>query len=745
MANLNKWTGFYVDLALKVATYRENVRRQELINIVENLYKETSNPRPEFELGGMSIVDIDPFTVFGLFNLAKQSQEERLGICYYFSQKLSIQSLIPTSLEGVPVLNNNKPLFYNFQGQRGLSDIEDLWGLFVNAVRLAKEESPKWKEKFNNYFNKVIQIKGISYDNLTKALFWINPDYFINLDNANKWYIFDSGNFSDYAVAELPKLESNSLAEIYWQIRNKVNVQLKSLGLGITDFKSLSYEATKEFKNMNGAHVQLNKISTISPSSTEVVSSNRSYILPDLENTTSVVDADVKTRRYWLYSPGEKASKWDEFRNAGIAAIGWDDLGDLKQYKSKSEISQKLTEHGYGENPTNNRLTLWNFANEIKVGDVLFIKKGNTDILGKGIVISPYYFDASRPDFNHTLKVKWTNSGSWPTPFESITKALTDVTDKTAAVEQLLSLIDPDGVLSDDLQKEEVYPDYSKQKFLDEVFMDESQWELLNSLLEEKRNIIIQGAPGVGKTFCAKRLAYSIIGKKDVSRVSMIQFHQSYSYEDFIMGFRPDGQGFKLRTGVFYEFCKKASDDIDNKYFFIIDEINRGNLSKIFGELFMLIEKDWRGEMIRLLYNNEQFSVPKNVYIIGLMNTADRSLALLDYALRRRFSFYELKPAFDSDNFKAKLSKINNNKLDKLIDVIKTLNEEICKDDSLGEGFEIGHSYFSNLDEIGDVAKLESKLNEVVNFDIIPMLKEYWFDDKAKLNLWSDNLKATLK
>jgi 5-methylcytosine-specific restriction protein B len=159
----------------------------------------------------------------------------------------------------------------------------------------------------------------------------------------------------------------------------------------------------------------------------------------------------------------------------------------------------------------------------------------------------------------------------------------------------------------------------------------------------------------------------------------------------------------------------------------------------------MLIEKDWRGEMIRLLYNNEQFSVPKNVYIIGLMNTADRSLALLDYALRRRFSFYELKPAFDSDNFKAKLSKINNNKLDKLIDVIKTLNEEICKDDSLGEGFEIGHSYFSNLDEIGDVAKLESKLNEVVNFDIIPMLKEYWFDDKAKLNLWSDNLKATLK
>jgi 5-methylcytosine-specific restriction protein B len=131
-------------------------------------------------------------------------------------------------------------------------------------------------------------------------------------------------------------------------------------------------------------------------------------------------------------------------------------------------------------------------------------------------------------------------------------------------------------------------------------------------LLRTKKNIILQGAPGVGKTYAAKRLAYSIMGVKDVERVMMVQFHQSYSYEDFIMGFRPSATGFELKKGAFYNFCKKAEIDSDNEYFFIIDEINRGNLSKIFGELFMLIENDKRGNALQLLYSDEKFAVPKN-------------------------------------------------------------------------------------------------------------------------------------
>lgn len=209
---------------------------------------------------------------------------------------------------------------------------------------------------------------------------------------------------------------------------------------------------------------------------------------------------------------------------------------------------------------------------------------------------------------------------------------------------------------------------YSKEDFLSEVYMTSEKYDSLKGLLLNKKNIILQGAPGVGKTFAAKRLAYSIMGVKDESRVEFIQFHQSYSYEDFIMGYKPSGEGFELQNGIFYKFCQKASNNQEVPYFFIIDEINRGNMSKIFGELLMLIEKDYRGKKLTLAYNGLPFSVPKNVYIIGMMNTADRSLALIDYALRRRFSFFAMEPGFSSDGFRQYLDSFNDDTFYALIE-----------------------------------------------------------------------------
>ena len=190
------------------------------------------------------------------------------------------------------------------------------------------------------------------------------------------------------------------------------------------------------------------------------------------------------------------------------------------------------------------------------------------------------------------------------------------------------------------------YEPYFKEDFLEEVFMSEDDYDTLTDLVENKYNVILQGAPGVGKTFVATRLAYSMMGEKDNSRIAKVQFHQSYSYEDFIQGYRPSGEGLERVNGIFYEFCKEAEKDNERLYFFIIDEINRGNLSKIFGELMMLIEKDKRGENIQLLYSKDKFTVPSNIRIIGTMNTADRSLAMIDYALRRRFAFYDFKAGF---------------------------------------------------------------------------------------------------
>lgn len=285
-----------------------------------------------------------------------------------------------------------------------------------------------------------------------------------------------------------------------------------------------------------------------------------------------------------------------------------------------------------------------------------------------------------------------------------------------------------------------IVKDYTKADFLNEVYISENDFETLKALVLRKKNVILQGAPGVGKTFAARRLAYAIMGKRDDNCLEQIQFHQNYSYEDFMVGFKPnDSGGFDLKNGVFYKFCKRAASDKNRPYFFIIDEINRGNLSKIFGELLMLIEHDYRDKTIRLSYRDEYFSVPSNVYIIGMMNTADRSLAMIDYALRRRFSFFEMKPCFESDSFKNYLDGIGDSHLYKLVEAVVKLNETIANDGSLGNGFCIGHSYFCNL------TYNNLPLRNIVEYDIIPMLREYWFDSDEKFSEESKKLRDSLK
>lgn len=298
--------------------------------------------------------------------------------------------------------------------------------------------------------------------------------------------------------------------------------------------------------------------------------------------------------------------------------------------------------------------------------------------------------------------------------------------------------------INTEVVEEPSYDSYSKDDFLNDVFMDSDRYDELVKLLKYKKNIILQGAPGVGKTFLAKRLAYSIIGKKSYKQVESIQFHQSYSYEDFIMGYKPVDDGFELQMGIFYTFCKKAEADPENDYFFIIDEINRGNLSKIFGELLMLIEGDKRGNdnRIKLAYKNEYFYVPEKVYIIGMMNTADRSLAMMDYALRRRFCFFEVEPAFGNAAFTKKVEELTGSKqiAKKVNDKFKKLNEIIADEDTsgLGKGFCIGHSYFCISPIEGQSA--EEWYSNIIKYEISPLLDEYWWDDKNKAKDCKDEL-----
>lgn len=286
---------------------------------------------------------------------------------------------------------------------------------------------------------------------------------------------------------------------------------------------------------------------------------------------------------------------------------------------------------------------------------------------------------------------------------------------------------------------------YDLQHALDELFISEAKLQSILRALEHKKNIILQGPPGTGKTFIARRLAYLKLARKDASRVQMIQFHQSYAYEDFIQGYRPTEDGkFELKNGVFYEFCRKAQQDPGNDYFFIIDEINRGNLGKVFGELMLLIENDKRGDefSMPLTYSRtpeHTFYIPANVYLVGTMNTADRSLAMVDYALRRRFAFINIEPELGPKFIQYLAAKgVPASLARHIADRITELNQLIHADNNLGRGFAIGHSYFCGDSTVYD----EAWYNAIIENEISPLLTEYWFEDEQKADKHFKNLLA---
>jgi 5-methylcytosine-specific restriction protein B len=292
-------------------------------------------------------------------------------------------------------------------------------------------------------------------------------------------------------------------------------------------------------------------------------------------------------------------------------------------------------------------------------------------------------------------------------------------------------------------------PAYTKAQALAEVFIADTELEAALAGLRRRRALLLQGPPGTGKTYLARRLAWLLLGTQDESRIELVQFHPSYSYEDFMLGFRPGPKGqFQLVPGVLPLLCQRAAEDPSQPYFLLIDELNRGNVARIFGELLLLLEPDKRGpaHALRLPYappGAAQFFVPENLYVIGTLNLADRSLAPLDYALRRRFAFVGLAPQFGSSLHELlRASQVPAPLTDLLIKHMRALNDVIAADPELGPDFEIGHSYFCAPPT--SPAEASQWLRLIFEQEIGPLLADYWREQPDKAAAQLRNLLADL-
>lgn len=698
MANQFTWIEIYQEFATVLSGWQD--RQAELIAFLEDLraqkYVIVSLQDKNSAGERFPLTEIDPFTFMGVFNRGIRD-EQRIAILGKIKKYFQLQSSVPSDFSGIPVLSNMKSWFFPYQDRRESGHISRLWHIF----QLALQENPLKTTKFLEAFDDVLSMRGVNI-NLTMGLFWIRPVIFLSLDSCSRAYL----------GIIMPK--DGLTSQFYLSVLRDISAKGKP-------FPELSLEAWQTLQKpvTEGIEQKVPKppvqddcnywlvgaiwVSMDSPDQTQRFLDEgiweNGYEDRYLEEVKSMQVGDRIAIK--AYSTTRKGLPFDN-RNKTVSRIDIKAIGTIIANRDDGRIVEVEWDPDFKEKS-------WYFYSLMKkVWHVRPVGKKVWKEAADQLINFVWY--GHEQDYAWFIKAWWDSKSSEP-----------DEDDET-------SIIKANPYSVDDI-------------LASGVFLDKDEINQIIQRLEEKKAIIIQGAPGVGKTFIARKLANALMNEIDPERLEFVQFHQSYSYDDFVRGYRPlPGQAgtFGIQNGIFYEFCQKAINDPDREYVFIIDEINRGNLSQIFGELLMLIEGDKRGPdfAVPLVYRIQEeprFYIPSNLYLIGLMNVADRSLAMVDYALRRRFAFITLKPQYESEIFRQWLldRSMQPQLVQLIIERMSLLNKAIREDPLLGENYQVGHSYFCPK---GDAfAGFDQTWYQcIVRTEILPLLKEYWFDNPKK-------------